>query len=183
MRLIWLLAVLAAGCARYEYGIVEPADLAARIGHKEPGEVKIALDSVQYRFRAVEDRLVLLAVNASDQPLELLGERSYLVDPARESRPLQARTIASHSYMKMILPPLRPVYRAAPWLGVRVGSDPYDALDDPAWAYPSSSAPYDGAAAGYWEWRGEGNVRLRLAYRRGEQTFHHDFVLSKKKMQ
>src|SRR5262245_51336259 len=105
---------LLSGCTPYEFDMLEPPDLAAHIGRQEAQEVVFSRDNLEYRLRAYEGRLVMLISNSSDDAMQLVGEESYIVAPDGQSHPVRGQSIAPHSYMKLILPPMRPVYRAAP---------------------------------------------------------------------
>src|SRR5688572_29923198 len=67
--LLWL-----SGCARYEYQVLRPLELSGHIGAKED---RIAtIDPLEYRFRGVENRLVVRIFNLSDDAIQLLGDQS-----------------------------------------------------------------------------------------------------------
>ena len=181
----------AGGCARYEYDLLEPADVAQRIGRKSP--VVIPMEpAVRYEARAYDDRLVLFVFNESDdEPLKLLGEDSYVVDPRGESHPLPTRTIAPGSSTKLIFPPVRPTFRAGPSFGVGLGvglgsargrrgyygAGRYGHFGDPFYDdYPRYYQLADDGTT-YWTWPGSGtDVRLRLVYARGDERFDHEFT-------
>lgn len=184
-----VVVVCAGGCARHEYDIVEPADVAQRIGPKTPVVVPRE-PAVRYEARTYADRLVLFVFNESDEPLKLLGEDSYAVDPRGESHPLPTRTVAPGSSTKLIFPPVRPTFRqSGPAFGVGVGlgigrrrgyygAGGYGAFGDPF--YDDNFPRYyqladDGTT--YWNWPGAGtDVSVRLVYQRGDERFHHEFT-------
>ena len=120
--LLCLVAASAGGCATYEYNLVQPPDLARHIGSK--AEETINLEPLQYRLITVENRLVIRIFNPTDDPIELLGPRSTIVDPAGQSHAVRAQTIAPNSFIKLILPPQRPqvYYPTGPTFGVGVGT-------------------------------------------------------------
>lgn len=187
------LLVYGGGCAHYEYDLVEPVDHAAHVGTKAPVEVTLA--PVRYEAQTSSDHLVLVIHNETQEPLKLLGEDSFAVDPNGESHPLPTRTIAPGTATKLILPPVKPTFRqSGPTFGVGVGvSNSYGRrgyygggfAGDP-WYYDDYPRYYrledDGTV--YWDWTGNGtDVRLRLVYRQGDgQPFHHDFVFRRVKM-
>jgi hypothetical protein len=177
------LAILVGGCARYEFDIVEPPHLARHIGGASEGEAVIRRDDLDYRMSAYEGRLVLRIANSSEDPIELLGAESYVVDPGNQSHPLASQSIAPHSFIKLILPPLRPIYRAEPVFGFGVSAsrglpDRQPRVIDDA---PPHMILYDDAQT-YWAWEGESAVRLRLAWKAGPKPFYHDFAFNRKKM-
>ena len=192
-RLTPLLLFLAVGCTRYEYEIVEPAEFAGHVGKKTPAAIE--LDPVRYEAVTRNGRLVLVIHNESDQPLKLLGDDSFAVDPRGESHPLPTRTIAPDSTTKLIFPPVRPTLRrssgATLGIGVGLGSRSYRRgygrygfAGDP-WYYDDYPRHYrledDGTV--YWDWPGDGtSIRVRLVYQLGEKTFHHDFTFRRVKV-
>ena len=193
------LFALTAGCARYEYDLVQPQEHAAHVGRGVDRAVEMG--PVTYRLRSVDNRLVMRAYNNSDEPIELLGDRSVVVDPNGQSHPLRSQTIAPRSFIKMIFPPPRPrVYDPGPTFGVGVGYgiradaggaelpdrtafhthhnayEPY--FRDP----PHYITVYDEADAFYWDWKGGGEARINLVYRQGERELRHEFVFRRVKM-
>ena len=177
---------LATGCARYEYDIVSPADLQAHIGTKS--DTTTTVDPLIYRWRTVDNRLVVRIFNPTNDPIQLLGEKSTVVAPTGESHPLRGQTIAPQSHAKLILPPRRPrVYNRGPTFGVGVGMRvdardrgyPYynDHLDEPRYL-----AVYDDDNALYWDWNGQTEIRLTLVYQRNEELLRHQFVIRRRKM-
>lgn len=186
------LLFLASGCAHYEYDIASPADLAQHIGAKT--EQVIHRDPLEYRLRAVEDRLVMHIFNSSNDPITLLGDKSYVIAPSGQSHPLRSQTIAPHTFIRLILPPMHPFYReGGPTFGIGFGIasgygyrgyrhyDPffYDYYD---YAWPRYFSYYDPSDAIYWTWEGENDVRLHLVFQRDKETFSQDFTFHRKKM-
>jgi hypothetical protein len=188
---------LAGGCARYEYAIVEPPDLARHIGRKAPAVFR--LDPVRYEARTYDNRLVLFIFNDADEPLKMLGEDGYAVDPRGESHPLRTRTIAPGSSTKLIFPPLRPTFRrAAPTFGFGVGvglgsaaryghfgRTGYGHLHDDPFGYDGFPRYYQLADDGtyFWNWTGDNtDVRVRFVYRLGDERFHHEFTFRRVKV-
>jgi hypothetical protein len=136
----------------------------------------------------VDNRLVVRVFNPTEDPIELLGDKSTVVAPTGQSHPLRGQTIAPRSHAKLILPPRRPrAYNSAgPTFGVGVGMR-VDARDrgypDDHFGYaPRYVTVYDGGNALYWDWNGETEIRLTLVYQRDEKTFRHEFVIRRQKM-
>ena len=182
------------GCAHYEYDIVQPPELARHVG---TGEEVIPVDPLEYRMRTVENRLVLHIINPTDDPVTLIGAQSYIVSPGGQSHPLRPQTIAPHTFIPLILPPMRPYYyypSGPTWgfgfgvVGVSGGHSHHDghhggghrggrvyysaAYYDPFfYGPPYYGPPYymvvDEADPIYWEWKGESDVRLHLVFQRG----------------
>ena len=177
------------GCARYEYDITRPTELAMHIGSKT--DAIAPWPPLEYRFRAVENRLVMNIYNTTDDPIQLLGERSSVVDPGGQSHPLRSQPIAPNSYIKQILPPYRPrIQRTGPSFGIGVGTRigdrrrrayPYDAFDDPFYDEPRYFAVIEDNAL-YWNWPGEGQIRMMLVFTHKDETFTHEFVIRRVKV-
>ncbi len=179
-------AMLLTGCARYEYDLAQPPTLARHIGKTD--EV-FAIDPLEYRLVTYDNSLVMRIYNHTDQPITLEGTRSYAIPPTGQSHPLHSQTIAPGAFIKLILPPPRPYYdRSGPVFGIGIGvsSGGYPARYGAGAAYdewPSYSTYYDENDATFWDWPGEGELRLTLVYvRPGGQTFQHEFALRRKKM-
>jgi hypothetical protein len=194
-RVLTLIALttFVGGCAHYEYDIVEPSDLSQRIGTKSA--LSIPMEPIHYEAISSNDRLVIQIHNETDEPIKLLGEDSFAVDPHGQSHPLPTQTIAPGASARLILPPVRPTFQqSGPSVGVGVGvgvghnygragyrhgfaGDPYF-YDD----YPRYYAMQDDGTR-YWEWTGDGTeVRVRIVYRRSDSQFHHDFVFRRVKV-
>ncbi len=177
--LIFATAAAAGGCADLEYDLIEPPSLAQHVGSKT---VTVRREPLAYRLTSFEDHLVVRIYNQSAQPVTLLGGASTIVDPDGLVHPLSARLIVPGSFLKLVLPPVRPlVVRTGPF-GSHPGylgpEYPYDS--DPFWDgppyYPDPffdtppSPGYDDQEGGYWRWD-HGDVRLVLVYLYGNRMF------------
>ena len=83
--------------------------------------------------------------NPTGDAITLLGDQSSVVDPRGQSHPLRTQSIAPAAFIKLILPPMRPVYRANPSIGIGVGVGfsrayynrfGYGGVYDPLWDEP-----------------------------------------------
>ena len=202
-----LLLLLTAGCATYEFDLVEPADLRAHVGRKATTTVPV--DPLVYRLRAAEGRLVMWIDNPTSDPIQLVGERSTVVDPRGESHPVVGRTIAPGSFVKLIFPPLRPrLERVGPTFGVGVGVGVSDArrygrrelmgIHDPWDDGPRYAVVYDDSRSLYYDWKGEAAIRVSLFFARDPapttgpaggagadaqgRTFRHEFTFQRRKV-
>src|SRR5205814_908677 len=81
-------------------------DRARHIGAKADQVVRV--DPLEYRLRSYDNRLVLSIFNPTQDPITLAGDRSYVVDPKDQSHPLRSQTIAPNTFVRLILPPMRP---------------------------------------------------------------------------
>jgi hypothetical protein len=185
-----LLLGLSFGCARYGFEVMRPQELAGHAGSKEP--LVFDRPPLQYELFAVENRLVMHVRNQSDDTIQLLGDRSSVVDPLGQSHPLTAISIAPQSFVKLIFPPLRPrLYRTGPSFGIGVGTYVGDGRHrryyDEQWYHdePRYFTVVGGAdEALYWSWDGESDIRVMLVFSRGEgkETFTHEFVIRRVKV-
>ena len=185
------------GCTTYEYDIVAPPELAQHIGTKQ--WVRAAQEPLEYRFITVESRLVMEIHNRTPDPVQLVGDRSVVVDPRGQSHGLRGQTIAPNSFVKLILPPMQArVERGGPSVGFGIGLG----LGSAGYRGRRAYYPYGGVGYGvplgydepryyavvdpndstYWEWSGEGEARLTLVYDHGGgKTFTHQFVFGRRK--
>jgi hypothetical protein len=180
---------VAGGCARYEYDLVSPPDLARHIGSKADEVLRV--DPLEYRLRSFDNRLVVHVHNPTDDPVQLVGGQSYVVAPTGQSHPLRGQTIAPGTFIKLIFPPPRPYYPAShPNFGIgfgvgisrRVSAGYSSPLYDPLWNEPRYYTYYDENDATYWDWDGQTDAKVHLAFQRGGNTFAHDFTFHRKKM-
>lgn len=184
MRMVAIVfALLLAGCTPYEFDITSPPGAIGHVPRKE--NLVRRIDPIEYRFQSVDNRLVLQAYNLSNDSLRLLGGQSSVVDPSGQSRRLDDQAIASHSFMKLILPPMRPVVeRTGPSIGVGVGGVFGDRRGFGGGGIYDDGPQYFRVmdAADYWDWNGETAIRLSLVYQdNAGKTFTHDFAIQRVK--
>ena len=106
---LFILPLMALGCTQYEYELVRPDRLARHIDNQAQTTFKIA--PLNYGMISKENRLVVVIQNPLAEPVQILGDRSEVVDPSGQSHPLRSQTIAPTAFVKLILPPLRPRFR------------------------------------------------------------------------
>ncbi len=169
--------LLLTGCYHYEYRIVSPPELRQTIFTNR--ETIIHRDPMEYRFRDEQDYLVVRIFNTTQEPVQLLGQQSSVVDPGGQSHPMLGRVIPPGAYIKFILPPM-PRYavvsepRATFGFGVGYGFHRHGWYGgwyapvwyDPWWDEPRYVAVYEPGES-YWQWYGPGDVQLILAFQRG----------------
>lgn len=169
-----LLLALLSGCARYDFQILKPDRLSQRITQIQ---TRVNTPHMVYDMVAKENRLVVQIFNQGDTPVQLLGARSFVVDPKGASHPLPSQTLAPKSYAKLILPPLRPRFEQNPQFQLGVGTIISDA--------GSTSTPlymdrYEDADNRYWDWDGQGPIRLGLTYQlSGGEIVTDEFTIMK----
>jgi hypothetical protein len=189
--------LLFTGCARYEYDVLEPRQLAGHVGTK--GWVSLRRQGdLEYLLRTADNRLVMLIHNRGDATLKLLADDSVVVDPAGESRPVAGATLVPGSHVKRIFPPPRPrVGPYGPTIGIGVGAAygsghghyhhghhhhgyygaGYDMTE------PRYYTVYDPNDRTYFDWPGGTSVRLLLTFQReGAENVRHEFLIRRTKM-
>jgi hypothetical protein len=172
------------GCAKYEIRLVEPAEFAQTLRSEE---IAFSRPPIDYRANDLKGRMGFRMLNPGDEPIALLGDKSYVVDPRGESHPLKNVTIAPRSFVAMSVPPIERVYRGGSGFGLGVGvgsfsdggfvggSVGHDLYDGPS----SYSDLY--ATVRVWPWE-TGEVRMHVTYQRGQETIEHDFVFTRQKV-
>src|SRR6186997_3312137 len=91
-------ATLLGGCATYEYDLTAPPELSRHIPRKVDAVVQ--REPFEYRMQSIDNRLVIRIFNQTDDQIQLVGERSTIVDPEGQSHPLRGGPIAPHSFLK-----------------------------------------------------------------------------------
>jgi hypothetical protein len=186
--LILLFAILLlAGCAHYDFNLVKPEQFAATVGKKD--DTPVTVDPLEYRFRNVDNFLVVRIKNPTGDPIQLLGDRSSAVDGRGEAHPLRSQTIPPGAYVKVIVPPPRPTaYDPGPHFGFGLGvigraGRGFGGLYDPLfYDEPRVYTLYDEGNNYYWDWRGNTSVKLTFTFERGGKTFSDEFTFFKKKL-
>ncbi len=182
---ICCLSMLLVGCTSYNYTVTDSTHPSQRVNKDTQTTLKI--DPLIYGMLVKENRLVLTVKNTLSDPVELLGTKSTVVDQKGQSHPLRSQTIAPNAFIKLILPPLRPRFETAPSGGFMFGMQARrdsSALPDTAASVPdpitthsaepiyldyfSDTDPY------YWDFDGEGEIRLLLTYQKADGTVWTD---------
>lgn len=168
------------GCAHYQFLLVQPGQYAQVVGEQP---IRIVYEPLQYQLARHDDRLILQIENPTANPVNLVGSKSYVVEPQGESRPVRGRAIAPHSRVRMSLPPKPPRITTYGFAGYW-GPGPF--WYGPYGYYPGYY-PY-GYAESYelitpydWHWK-KGDVRLHLSYSYQATTFEQEFVFSKQEV-
>lgn len=170
------------GCAHYQYSLLQPGN-APQVAGKQP--LRVDYPPLLYQMAERSDRLAIQINNSTDTQVTLLGNRSYIVTPRGETRPVAGAVIAPHSFIGIVLPPAPIVYRAYPsfaW-GLGFGYPFYWGPGYADWGIygaPGYYGPTDYyvSPANNWEWK-EGNVRMLLHYQQTTNTFDHQFLFNR----
>lgn len=170
---------LFAGCASYEVRLTQPAEAAAKL---ESQELSFEKPPLEFRINDLKDRVGLRIINNADDAVTLVGEKSYVVDPSGQSRTIGGGTIAPHSFLALSVPPVHREYRDRSGFGLGIGGGSgggfagvgvghsWDEGGDPTVTYKAFP----------WE---QGEVRVHLAFQRGESTSAQDFTFDREKVQ
>ena len=192
MRIAWMFSLVSSltlffsGCARYQFVLVEPSEHRQTI--TKEGSV-LPMSPVDYGIAADGSRLSLRVMNRSTDPIRLVGDRSYLVDPTGATHPLPGGTVAPNAHIGLFFPPAPVVYRSSPRFSFGFGfghyHSPYHGLHT-GWAYePWLYGPTDFYAvnpAHHWEWK-TGEIRMQLFYESGQTNFQHNFTFDRRKVE
>jgi hypothetical protein len=179
------LALLCSGCATYEFEVKQPSVPQPLVTADR--ETNLSLDPLQYQLIADKGHLVMFIDNPTASVVDLLGEKSAVIDPDGVSHPLQDETIQAGSSIKEIFPP------------------PVDQTESPTsnWLV-SPSAPIVGPtdASGYirpmgygnqptdaqsdqsiyhWSWDGQSDVEMTLVFSKSGQEFEHHFLIHRRR--
>lgn len=185
---VWLMT---AGCARYQYVLVEPGGGEQAIVPKK--RLVVPVEPITYRLGTDDGYLLVRVANPTDEPIRIVGEASYVVDPEGETHPLGGGTIAPHAYVDLALPPPPTVYHGytgysgfgwgyGRWggpYGWRGWGYPYGWYDP--WYYGPSSYTVEVYGPHNWEWK-TGTARLHLTFERGQERFQQDLAVLRRKV-
>jgi hypothetical protein len=196
LSLFLLSGLWSTGCTKYEYDVIAPPELAQPVGTKNWAVMDY--DSLQYRLLTVDNRLVMQIHNPTNASIQLQGDKSVVVDPQGQSHALRSQTIAPASFIKLILPPMpNRVERSGPsfgfGLGLGIGSAGYGRhrgfggayggyWNDPFYDAPRYYSVVDPNDSTYWEWDGEGNIRLTIVYDQAGKPLTHMFTIGRRKV-
>jgi hypothetical protein len=176
-----LLSLLCCGCATYGFDVVQPAVADRAIGGDQ--WTSVTIDPLVYKLRADEGRLVMQIFNPTGDAIELLGDKSTVVDPDGQSHPMHSETIAAGSFISEVFPPMEDETQSG--AGYQYGAAAV--VGSPGYIPPQGYGPAGAAAAAspdaayYWDWNGEAEVRMTLVYGRGNSNFSHAFMFQRVK--
>jgi len=192
--LVFTSSLLMCGCKHYEYRLVQPSSFAQPIGKQT---ITVRYEPLEYGLVRSDDHVALRIANPTEDPITLLGPKSYVVDPAGETHPVPVRAIAPHSYIGMMLPPIPRVSSSDNGSG-GLGFGFYDPFFDNArynrpyiWPYNGFYDPFFYGPPAYyrvktpydWEWKA-GEARLRLEYELGPgKNFIQELVIDKRRVE
>ena len=166
------------GCASYRYDVVpavaSPDDGGMTVVKNR--DLVLPAAPARLRLRQVESRCVLIVENPTDTELSLDGSASAIVDPLGQSRAIAGQLIPPGAFVKFVLPPLRDAPPTGPAFQFGVGMFVVDDKPRPA-KYLDI-----GRSQEYWEWDGEGKIRVVLSFKQKDQTFRHEIEIKRTKM-
>jgi hypothetical protein len=166
--------ILCTGCGTIEFDATpEGFGQAIHVGNDQ--DVEITLQPLTYRMRADEGHLIVWIENQSNGGVELVGDKSNVIDPQGQSHPLRDQMILVGESCKLILPPLDEGAPGAEENGA-AGVNPYDrpgfiAIPD----QPISEETRDVS----WQWDDNLEIQLNLVFQRGESQFDQHFSIQR----
>jgi hypothetical protein len=171
-KLPLLLTILLVGCAQTEFDAT-PAGSEQPVRVENSQDVQFPGDPLVYRMRADEGHLVFWIDNPTNQPVELLGDKSDVTDPEGVAHHLRGRTIAPLSSIKEIFPPMMDQTEGPP-PGPAEAVSPYDrpgfiAVPD----IQSGSRDNDQN----WQWDDELDIHLNLFFDQDGHQFEQHFSI------
>lgn len=171
-------------CAKYQFHIVEPAAHAQLVERKHAAE--FAIDPLNYQLQEIDKYLAIRIENPTDEPITILSERSYVVDPEGETHALRGGTIAPRSFVTFTLPPV-PYYREAEphfSVGFGVGTS-YNVRQyhgghhyHHSYFYSNYWGPSWYAEPYSWRWK-SGPVRMSVVGETSNGRFEHNFLFER----
>ncbi|MGD0766639.1 MAG: hypothetical protein ABSB42_00290 [Tepidisphaeraceae bacterium] len=166
-----MFSVLLAGCAQTEFDAAPAGSgQAIRVGNDQ--DVRLSDSPLQYRMRADEGHLIVWIENPTDGPIDLIRDKSQVLDPEGIAHPIRGETIAAGSSIKEIFPPLAEPAESAPH-GQPEQIAPYDR---PGFiSIPDSGADSEADRAS-WQWDDGTEIRVDLTFEQGERQFEQHFV-------
>jgi hypothetical protein len=167
-----MMNILIGGCAPVGFEAnLEGGGAPVEVGDSQ--DTVIAAQPVQFRMRTVESRLVVWIENVSDEPVELLGDNSSVIDPGGESHVIAGQTILPGAPVKMVLPPMS-LGESQP-----AGPLPVGSYDRPGFISVPGS---DGAGDPYeqhWQWDSGLDVEVSLSFEQAGHPFQRHLSLRK----
>jgi hypothetical protein len=168
-----LLVSLCAGCETIEFDAA-PEGFGQPIRVTNDRDIQITLQPLTYRMRADEGHLVLWIQNPTSFAVELVGDKSVVVDPNGDPHPLEDQTIFPGGSAKFVLPPIYEGPSQPPPTGPASAINPYDQPGFIAMPDQNQSQQVRDAS---WQWDDELEIELNLVFQRNGQQFQQHFSL------
>jgi hypothetical protein len=169
-----------AGCAQFEFDVT-PDGSKQPVHVADSGDAHLTVDPLQYRMRADEGHLVIWIDNPTNDPIELLGNKSSVIDPDEIDHPLHNQTIRPLSSVKEILPPLESQGEAAA-TNSPAPINPYDRPGFiPVPGIDQSDSPDERENQYDWQWEDASEIRIHLVFMRNGQQFEQRFTINRVK--
>ncbi len=168
-----LLISLCAGCETIEFDAT-PQGVGQPIRVTNDQDTQITLQPLTYRMRADEGHLVLWIQNPTSTPVELVGDKSTVIDPNGDPHPLDGQTIFPDSSAKFVLPPINEGPSQPPVTGTAVPGNQYD---QPGFIGLPDENQTQQARDASWQWDDELEIELNLVFRSGDQQFEQHFSI------
>lgn len=164
---------LCTGCATIEFDATpEGAAQPVRVGNDQ--DVQIALAPLQYRMRADEGHLIVWIENPTNVAVELVGDKSAVVDPQGDAHPLRDQMILPGESVKAVFPPVYEGPAPQPPSAAGTGIQPYDR---PGFITVPDDWENEESRDATWQWDDGAEIDLNLVYQRGQQQFEQHFSI------
>ena len=174
MKVAIVFSVLLAGCAQIEFDAEpEGSSQPIRVGNDQ--DVRLSESPLQYRLRADEGHLIVWIENPTDSSIELIRDKSQVVDPEGIAHPIRGETIAAGSSVKEIFPPLGEPVESAP----HSQPEPINPYDRPGFISIPDSGSASEADHASWQWDDGMEIRVDLVFEQGEHQFEQHFVFTR----
>jgi len=184
---------MAGGCVNYAYDVTPTGVATFRV----PADrfAPIPQGPVDYRFRTIDNHLVVQVWNATHDPVRIVAEKSVVVDPYGRSHGIRPMVIAPGSFVRFIVPPVLRTVAEPGWtvgvgFGVGGGFGHYHhgrfyggGFYDPFWFdEPRYVTVVEGEQA-YWEWDGaDGEARLILVIEHQGHQFTQELRITRSRI-
>lgn len=178
--LVLVMGLVGVSCARYEYDLLRPEDRQSHIGVKD--EVTVEEPPLRFRMVTVDNRLVVRVYNMTEKPIQLVGVKSFVVDPAGQSRAVKSQVIPGGAFVKFVLPPVRPEFVGQGGQRI-VGYGPGLGRGEFGFGYdePERYTLVDGGEV-YWNWEGEGSATMTLVFEVEKKELTQSFTFGRRRM-
>jgi hypothetical protein len=169
-KLALMITILLGGCAQVEFdATLAGAGQAIRVGNSQ--DVQFSATPLNYRMQAVESHLVFWIENPTSEPVELIGDKSTVIDPEGIAHPLHGEMIAPNSSIKEVLPPLaEPADTGAP-----SSPDAASPYDRPGFISVPGALTNSDKIDPIWQWNDELEVQLNLVFEQNGHQFEQHF--------
>src|SRR4051812_37122408 len=110
---------LTGGCTNYAYDVTPPGTPTYRVPSDQFWTVKSG--PVDLRFRTSDNHLVVQVWNPGSDPVQIVGDKSAVVDPSGRSHAVRTQLIPPGAFARFIIPPVLETVSTGPPVTFSVG--------------------------------------------------------------